>query len=459
MKDLILYNVKEFLKENYRTDKPLLLGFSGGPDSLALLYLLLECKRFFPALDIHLAHVDHRWRPESSKQALALRDLAFRLNLPFYLHTLSERDEKESNAEAKARDARLNFFKRLSLQNSYQAVVLAHQRDDQAETILKRVFEGASLFSLGGLRPLSELFGMNIWRPLLKVSKKEIINWLEERGLSPLDDETNRDVKYLRSRMRVQIFPKIADLFGKQISHNLCYLADCANDLKAYFNKKTALLFGQMIEGPFGSCLDFNPFFPLERMELKAFFKNLAERQEILLSREHLGLLEESILTKAANRWLNLKKKHFFLDRGFLFILDGSMPEFCSRDVLGSQKILRNGWQWEVSQETVEKNLKPSSWQDVWLGTAKVVLPKDNYELAPPEPNAPFPRSAPIKKWWTNHYIPTIMRTVFPLICKKGAVVHEFLTGKSLLSFAKSSVLISINIKRSEPKNRVEKTS
>lgn len=432
MKDAVLYKVKEFLRNYYLTEAPLILGFSGGPDSLALLYLLLECKRFYPALDLHLAHVDHGWRTESSAQASRLRDLAHLLNLPFHQCALPKPEESESNLEAKARESRLRFFKDLYFQCGYQALLLGHHKNDQAETVLKRIFEGAGLVSLGGLRPVSELYGMHIWRPLLNVSKQEINHWLEERGLQFLDDPTNRDPKFLRSRMRTHIFPGIESSFGKRIHGNLCYLADSSSELKAYFDRRTEPMFRQIKKGPFGSYLDFNPFFPIERLEIRAFFKKFGEIQELLLSHDNLELLEKLILSKAANKRFRFKNKWVFVDRGFFFFLEDPMPPFAVTEPLSSKELIHNGWKWRCSYETKEY-VETSSWKNLWFGVARVVLPEGEYELAPPDLTASFPRNTPIRKWWANHYIPAFMRTVFPVISQKGEIVHEFLTGKARL--------------------------
>lgn len=434
MKDAVLYKVKEFLRKYYLTEAPLLLGFSGGPDSVALLYLLLECKRFFPDLDLHLAHVDHGWRSESAAQASKLRDFAHLLNLPFHQGTLPKPEENESNLEAKARESRLRFFKDLYFQCGCQALLLGHHKNDQAETVLKRIFEGASLVSLGGLRAVSELYGMHIWRPLLNVSKQEIHHWLEEKGLQSLDDPTNRDPKFLRSRMRTHIFSRIESSFGKQIHGNLCYLADSSSELKAYFDRRTEPMFRQIKKGPFGSYLDFNPFFPIERLEIRAFFKKFGEVQELLLSHDNLELLEQLILSKAANKRLRFKNKWLFVDRGFFFFMEDPMLPFAVTGPLSSKEMIHNGWKWRCSYEPRSVYVETSSWKNLWLGAARVVLPKGDYELTPPDLTASFPRNTPIRKWWGNHYIPAFLRTIFPVISQKGEIVHEFLTGKSVLA-------------------------
>jgi len=102
--------VKDFLSLHLEKGAKLLLGLSGGPDSMALLYFLLEARQTLD-FSLHLAHIDHGWREESVREALALQNLAAQLKLPLYIHTL--RDMSGSDLENRCREERLAFFKRL----------------------------------------------------------------------------------------------------------------------------------------------------------------------------------------------------------------------------------------------------------------------------------------------------------------------------------------------------------
>lgn len=177
-----------------------------------------------------MAHVDHGWREESQSQAKELKKEVEALGLPFYTTRL-----EGCKKEEEAREARLEFFGKLG---KFQALLLAHQADDWAETALKRVLEGAHLPFLGGMDPISQLKGLCIWRPLLTVPKQELENYLSEQGLTPLRDPTNTDPAYLRSRMRVEMIPYLSKCLGKEVSSNLTLLAERAAELKAYLNRR-----------------------------------------------------------------------------------------------------------------------------------------------------------------------------------------------------------------------------
>ena len=147
----IKQELRRFLRAHYSQGRELLLALSGGPDSQALFHLLVEFRYPF-----RVAHVDHAWRPESAKEAKALEELCRQHKIPFHLKTLNP-DEMQGNLEDACRQERLSYFQELSTQWNCQAVVLGHHADDQAETVLKRLFEGASLEKLAGIRSVGRV--------------------------------------------------------------------------------------------------------------------------------------------------------------------------------------------------------------------------------------------------------------------------------------------------------------
>ncbi len=288
MKDLLLLSVRKFLEERMVPEKPVLLGYSGGPDSKSLLYLLLDCRRFFP-IDLHLVHVDHGWRRESEQEAEMLKEEARVLGLCFHLKTLSQSDFEVGNGEEQGRMKRLEFFAEIYAKQDAQALVLGHHADDQAEVVLKRIFEGASLFALGGLMQERLMHGMNLWRPLLDVSKQKVLGWLRERKLNFIEDPTNVSSSNLRGKMRGEILPLLNRAFGKQIAANLCRLGDESKQLKEYFSRLNRPILATAKKG----FLDLNPFLPLPTIQLKYLLKEWLATEDVTFSRE---ILEQAIM-------------------------------------------------------------------------------------------------------------------------------------------------------------------
>ncbi len=299
---------KAFLNVHWDQKSPLLLGYSGGPDSKALLYALLE-----NGIKPDLAHVDHGWRSESAQEALELQEEAKQLGCPFF----SVRLDREKSEDA-ARKGRFSFFQSLA---GYQALLLAHQAEDLAETVLKRILEGAHLSFLGGMEPISRQGGMTIWRPLLGVRRSEIFSFLEERALKPILDATNNDPNYLRARMRIQIFPFLNEQFGKEILDNLGLLSERAYELKTYLDQQTAQV--PVYKGPWGTLVLLEG---LKRIEQRHLIQKIAREEGIVIPRETLETLllwlEKGLFSKA----IQVKTKKIWVDKGriFFFSLDSS---------------------------------------------------------------------------------------------------------------------------------------
>jgi tRNA(Ile)-lysidine synthase len=304
----MLKKVADFLAKHWEKNRPLLLGYSGGPDSKALLYALLEagCKT------VHLAHLDHGWREESAQEAAALEEEAKGLGLPFFTCRLN----LETKGELAGREARLTFFRSLFKKVPFQALLLAHQADDRAETVLKRVLEGAHLPFLGGMEPTGQFQGMNVWRPLLTVKKEEIQTFLKEKNLDPFIDPTNFDPAYLRAKMRIEIFPWITKHFGKGIANNLSLLSDRAYELKAYLENKTKELIPD--RGPWGISFQIAH---LERIEARFLLQKWAEKENLRLSRHLLELTLDAAFSKSQKRKIGPR---IVVERGTVFFLKSS---------------------------------------------------------------------------------------------------------------------------------------
>lgn len=294
--------VKLFLETHWDQERPLLLGYSGGPDSKALLYALLEAG----CNNLHVAHVDHGWRGESAREEALIRREIEGLKLPYYSTRLNIVAK-----EAVAREGRLDFFRSLFEKIPYQALILGHQADDLAETILKRIFEGAHLSFLGGMEPVSVLDWMPIWRPLLKTSKKELVAFLDGLQLKPLIDPTNFDPVYLRSRLRQETIPFLDQSFGKNIGENLSILSERSHELKQYLDQKIAHLKVQREEG---RCTVFCE--KLERIERRHLLQKVAAEEKVFFTRVVLEQILDWVDDKAKQRKVFIDSRWIVSGRG-----------------------------------------------------------------------------------------------------------------------------------------------
>jgi tRNA(Ile)-lysidine synthase len=275
----------------------------------------MEIKNKYIPFELHLAHIDHGWRKESQDEASALQVLAENANVPFHLCKVIE--QPKHNLEAHGREKRLQFFRSLFDRFSYQALILAHHAEDQAETVLKRFLEGTSLEYLKGMKMESEILGMPIWRPLLGFRKRDIYAYLRKRNTPYFEDKTNLDEKFLRGRMRASILPFLEAKFGKNMVKTLCIWGSQSEHLSLYLKKRIPPF--KRMKSPEGECIDFNAFYPLEPIEIQYFLTTINENS---LTRTQIQNLTKAICNKCSNRRFNTSNGTFFFNKGCLYIQD-----------------------------------------------------------------------------------------------------------------------------------------
>jgi tRNA(Ile)-lysidine synthase len=200
-----------------------LVGVSGGADSVALLHLLKEFGAF-----CHAVHVNYGLRGgESDGDASFVEELCARLGVPLEMVEVPEDWDAATSGDSiqeRAREFRYRVFEDVADRTGIRKVAVAHHLDDQAETVLLRLLRGTGLQGAVGMRPkrpISAGSDIDLIRPLLRVSRSEILAWLEERGLDYRDDSSNADPRYARARLRRDVVPAIVEAFGDSAVRNI----------------------------------------------------------------------------------------------------------------------------------------------------------------------------------------------------------------------------------------------
>ncbi|MES0371150.1 MAG: tRNA lysidine(34) synthetase TilS [Mariprofundaceae bacterium] len=178
----------------------LAVGWSGGADSTALLLALAGA-----GYDVHAWHVDHAWHQSSGEQSEQLAEQAALWGIPFSSVRLET--SPGSNREAVARSGRYQAFHQLSQEQGLTALCLAHHRNDQAETVFMRMLQGAGVQGIRGMHQVRLRDGLKIFRPLLHLSRSELVTSLKNAEVTWLDDISNSDMTLWRNRLRKQVFP------------------------------------------------------------------------------------------------------------------------------------------------------------------------------------------------------------------------------------------------------------
>lgn len=210
--------IESILREQCKLDreKPILVGVSGGPDSLCLLSLLHE-----GGWKVIAAHFNHMLRPEAGEDAAAVKAIALRLGIPCVGGQGDVRQyaaEKKLSIETAARELRYRFLFAEAHERAAQAVAVGHTADDQVETVLMHVIRGAGLNGLKGMpyrtvleeyKAKSDARDIPLVRPLLDVWRDETVVYCESHGLQARYDESNNSLDFLRNRVRHELIPAL----------------------------------------------------------------------------------------------------------------------------------------------------------------------------------------------------------------------------------------------------------
>ena len=212
----MLNNLADFM-DRYQMVRPgdtVICALSGGADSVALLWGLYLLRQKLQ-IDLRAAHFNHGLRgEESDADAAFVRDLCDRYEIPLYLECGQVQPGKKG-LEAAARDARYSFFRTLP-----GKIATAHTADDNAETVLMHLVRGTGLKGLGAIAPING----NIIRPMLEITRQEVISFLEEYHLSYVEDSSNATDAFLRNRLRHHVMPLLKQE-NPRLAENLSAMA------------------------------------------------------------------------------------------------------------------------------------------------------------------------------------------------------------------------------------------
>ena len=180
--------------------KPIVLGLSGGVDSMVLFDLLRK-----QGFDVIIAHVNHHKRKQSEIEEKYIKELAIKLNSK--IEVLNFFYNGEENFQALAHDKRYEFFYDVFKKYDASSIITAHHGIDNLETIIMNIIKGSNLFGYGGIKELSSYKDAPLIRPLLRYDKKEFYKYALKNNITYFEDSTNQEDEYLRNRIRHHIIP------------------------------------------------------------------------------------------------------------------------------------------------------------------------------------------------------------------------------------------------------------
>ena len=238
MKNKVLETIKKYNLIEHG-DK-LVLGVSGGPDSIAMLDILNEIrmdKKNDLNFQIVVAHINHMIREEADDDEKFVKDFCKKKNIEFYSKSIDVQKLANTNkigTEEAGRNVRYKFFNEVLVKTNSNKVAIAHNKNDKAETIIMNFMRGSGI---SGLKGMEEKRGKYI-RPLIECERIEIEKYCEEQGLNPRIDKTNFENEYTRNKIRNAVIPYIKQEFNPNIINTLNRLSELVKEEEEYIEKQ-----------------------------------------------------------------------------------------------------------------------------------------------------------------------------------------------------------------------------
>jgi len=218
------------------------VAVSGGPDSVALLYLLKQIENEYD-LKLFVAHLNHKLRgKESDKDQEFVFKLAKKLGLKFYHKSLDVKKlakRKKLSLEEGARVSRYDYLNLVATKIKAQKIALGHNADDQAETVLMRLIRGSGSLGLSGIPPKKK----RLIRPLIEVKREEIENFLKAKKIRFRIDSSNLRLDFLRNKLRLKLLPLIEKEYNPKIKEVLARTSLLLSDEEKFLRNKAIELF------------------------------------------------------------------------------------------------------------------------------------------------------------------------------------------------------------------------
>jgi tRNA(Ile)-lysidine synthase len=432
---MIYQRFKKFVEANrlFSPESRLLVAVSGGQDSVALVYLLMQLKKDWPELDVVLAHFNHQLRKSAQADEKFVRKLGKNLGLKVMVGRGRVREyarRRRLNLEEAARLLRYQYLKKAAEKWGAEHILTAHTMTDQAETVLMKIFRGTGLEGLQGIRMRAGI----LVRPLLCLSRREVENYIRENDLNFRTDETNLDLKILRNRIRLELIPYLETEFDPEIVSHLSQLALIAQDENEALAELADGLWPIAVKKE-GHTL-VSPFFELNLGSLKEMPVAVARR----LVRKYLKLVlamkspsfdqTQAVLELEEGRKFSWGKDKILVNEsGWLKIFETKKKHPGYSLLWDGKQIIRVNDRWEFQGKLISaKKLGQPEYDDArrcYLDADELKFPLEVRSRRPGDKYRPLgmPGEKKLKELMSERKIPGANRNLLPLFVSDGKII------------------------------------
>lgn len=226
----------------------IVLGVSGGPDSMCMLDMMRELKEEKNInFEIYVAHVNHMIREEAIDDEKYVQNYCLKHNIEFFVKRADVQkiaNDKKIGTEEAGRKVRYDFFEEVLQKTGSNKIAIAHNKNDKIETIIMHLLRGSGLSGLKGIEPIRD---NKYIRPLIECERQEIEQYCENRKLQPRIDKTNFENEYTRNKIRNIVIPYIKKEFNPNIIQTLSRLSEVATDESNYIDLQTQKIYNKLL--------------------------------------------------------------------------------------------------------------------------------------------------------------------------------------------------------------------
>ena len=287
----MIEKVKETIKKYNLIENGdrLVLGVSGGPDSITMLDILSKLKNSGEFnFEIVVAHINHKIRSESTDDEQYVENYCKKNGIKFYLQRIDVNEYANNNkmgTEEAGRKIRYEFFDEVMKVTNSNKIAIAHNKNDKIETIIMNIFRGTGLLGLKGIEPKRN---DKYIRPLIECERKEIEEYCEKNSLNPRIDKTNLCNDYTRNKVRNVVLPYIEKEFNPNFLETMNRLSEVVGDTESYLQKQIEKEYKEIVieEKDKNIILDLKKFNELElfirkRILIYTIAKTLGNSQNV----------------------------------------------------------------------------------------------------------------------------------------------------------------------------------
>lgn len=244
MKNKVIDTIKKY--NLIEPEDKIVLGVSGGPDSISMLNILNEIKEELN-FEIYVAHINHMIREEAEDDEKYVQKYCEKNNIQFFSQRIDVKqvaNNMKTGTEEAGRKIRYDFFEEVMQNVGANKIAIAHNKNDKIETIIMNLLRGSGASGLKGIEPIRD---NKYIRPLIECERQEIEQYCEENNLNPRIDKTNFENDYTRNKIRNIIIPYIKKEFNPNIIETINRLSQVATEESDYLDRQTSKIYQDLL--------------------------------------------------------------------------------------------------------------------------------------------------------------------------------------------------------------------